>query len=500
MQAADYRNLGDVVRPVGGADRGKTAVIYEDQHYDYAHLDAQSNRFANLVIERGVEIGDRVAVLSKNNAAYLDLLFGCAKAGAIFVPLNWRLAPAEIAWIIADADPRLLFVEPGLEDLLDHNATETISLTDAPLHDDRDVRRPVGRDDVAMLVYTSGTTGHPKGAMLTHGNFVRHCALDGPDVQPWTGIVRDEIVLNVLPLFHVGGLEMTLRPLFTGATVVIHRDFDVARILADIARLRITFTGLVPTALQMMLDHPAAADVDFTSLRYFLYGAAPIPLPLLKRAVARMKCDFVQAYGMTEANSVFVMLAPDDHRDPEADRLKSAGKPTFDTQLRVVDPENRPVPAGTVGEIVVRGSSVMKGYWRRPDATAEAIDADGWLHSGDAGYRDADGFVYVCDRIKDMICSGGENIYPAEVESALFDHPAVAEVAVVGRPDERWGETVHAVVTAAPGATVDADELIAWARARIASYKVPRSIEVVAALPKNGAGKILRRQVRDRCS
>ena len=347
-----------------------------------------------------------------------------------------------------------------------------------------------------MLVYTSGTTGHPKGAMLTHGNFVRHCGLDDAAVPFWTGITCDEICLAVLPLFHVGGLELVLRPWFTGATVVLHRDVDVAQILGDIGRHKVTMTGLVPTVLQMMLEHPASHAVDFTSLGKFLYGAAPIPLPLLKQGLERMQCDFVGTYGMTESTGVCVMLAPADHHDRDAARLRSVGTPIFGAQIRIIDGEDKDVAEGDTGEILVRASGVMKGYWRRPEATAEAIDAAGWLRSGDAGYRDADGYLYICDRVKDMICSGGENIYPAEVESAVFGHPAVAEVAVVGVPDDRWGEAVRAVVVAKPGATIDEGDVIAWARERIASYKLPRSVRVVDALPKNATGKILRREVR----
>ena len=509
MREARFKGLGDVVRPVGEADRDKAALIFEGRAATYAELDRRSDRIAAIVARLGVRPGDRVAVLSKNNGALVDILFGVAKAGAVFVPLNWRLSPREVGWIVGDAEPALIFVERGLEPLLPAEAARGVRVVGFEdreggrydVEDDGDAAPPappVGRDDLAMLIYTSGTTGHPKGAMITHGNFVRHCGLDAPEVPPWTGIRRDEVCLVVLPLFHVGGLELLLRPLFTGATVVLHREVELRLVLEDVGRYEVTMLGLVPTALQMMLEHPAAAAVDFTSLSKFLYGAAPIPLPLLKQGLDRMGCDFVGTYGMTESNGVLSMLAPVDHHDRDAPRLRSTGKPTFDAEVRVVDADGRDVAAGEVGELVVRGSGVMKGYWRRPEATAEAIDAAGWLRSGDAGYLDADGYVYICDRVKDMICSGGENIYPAEVESAVFGHPAIAEVAVVGVPDPKWGESVRAVVVPKPGMAVTADEVIAWARSRIAGYKAPRSVDIVDALPKNATGKILRREVRAR--
>ncbi|KQT35319.1 hypothetical protein ASG29_04270 [Sphingomonas sp. Leaf412] len=495
--------IADIVAPHGGVDRAKIAIVFEDQRITYADLDRRADVLANILIARGVKPGDRVGILSKNNPGYVDTIMAVSRAGAILVPLNWRLSPVELGWIVRDSAPALLVVEHGLEALvpaevdvpvLGFEDRGGVHWDDAP-GADTPPGVTVAPDDVAMLVYTSGTTGHPKGAMIAHRNFARHVGLDTtPD--RWTGIDRDEVCLVVLPLFHVGGLELLLRPLFTGATVVLHREVDLALILSDIGRHRVTMAGLVPTALQMMLDHPQSHATDFTTLRKFLYGAAPIPLPLLKQGLERMRCDFVGTYGMTEANGVCAMLSPADHRDREAARLASVGKPTFDAQLRIVDADGNDVGEGVTGEIMVRGSGVMMGYWRNPEASAETIDADGWLRSGDAGYRDADGYLYICDRVKDMICTGGENVYPAEVESAVFGHPAVAEVAVIGVPDHHWGESVRAVVVPRPGAEVDEADVIAWARARIASYKAPRSVRVIDELPKNATGKILRRAVR----
>lgn len=503
MDAISFSRLDDIVAPHGRADPDKIAIVFEDQRITYAQLDRRADTLARHFVARGVRPGDRIGILSKNNPAYVDTILAASRAGAILVPLNWRLSATELRWIVRDSAPALLVVERGLGSLIPADVDVPIlafedrggARWDEALVDAGRADVEVLPDDIAMLVYTSGTTGHPKGAMIAHRNFVRHLALDAA-ADRWTGIDQDEVCLVVLPLFHVGGLELLLRPLFTGATLVLHREVDLTLILTDIGRHRVTMAGLVPTALQMMLDHPQSHATDFTTLRKFLYGAAPIPLPLLKQGLERMRCDFVGTYGMTEANGVCAMLSPVDHRDREAPRLASVGMPTFGTQFRIVDEDGRDVGQGETGEILVRGSGVMAGYWRNPEATAETIDADGWLRSGDAGYRDADGYLYICDRVKDMICTGGENVYPAEVESAVFGHPAVAEVAVIGVPDDHWGESVRAVVVPRAGMDVDEADVIAWARARIASYKAPRSVRITDALPKNATGKILRREVR----
>ena len=510
MQESDFTSLADIVRPIGGAPRDKAMLIYRDQRISYGEMDRRASRLANWLIARGVVKGDRVALLARNSASFLTILFAIAKAGGIAALVNWRLSPREVDYIVGDAEPALIFVERGLEELTTGPLVQAIDRIgfedlDEPRFDidldavgGDDPAVPVGREDVALLIYTSGTTGRPKGAMIRHGNLVRHCGLERPEVPRGLGIETSEICLAGLPLFHIGGLELLLRPIFTGGTVVLHRDVDVERMLVDIERHRITMVGLVPTVLQMLLEHPRAQGVDFSHLDKFIYGAAPIPLPLLRQGLERMRCKFIQSYGMTEAAGTFVMLDPADHADPAAARLRSAGRPAFDAEVRILDEAGADVPTGQIGEVAIRGSGIMQGYWRRPEATAETIDADGWLRTGDAGYLDADGFVYVADRVKDMIQSGAENIYPAEVESAIFGHPAVAEVAVVGRPDPKWGETVHAVVAARPGAEADGDAIIAWARERIATFKAPRSVEFVDALPKNATGKILRREVRDR--
>jgi O-succinylbenzoate-CoA ligase len=503
VKSESYRTLADVARENGRQHGDKPAIIFDDQITSFAALDRAADGVCAQLRAAGVAPGDRVALLARNSAGYIIILFGIAKARAVATPLNWRLSPAEIDYIVNDADARVIIVDdasanlaparPGLPTLgLDEVLAPPGAFAAAAALAD-----PPSRDELAALIYTSGTTGLPKGVMLTHANFARYCELDGPSVPSHVAMRADDITLAALPMFHVGGLEYLLRPLFTGATTVLHRDFDVGRILDDIVRYKVTVIGLVPTAMHMMLRHPRSAQTDFSSLRRFIYGASPIPIDLLKEGVRRLNCEFLQSYGMTETSGTCAMLAPEDLADPQAPRMRAAGRAIPGAEIKIADINGNTLPPHQVGEILVRGSGIMTGYWRRPDATAATLLADGWLRSGDAGYMDEDGYVYVHDRIKDMIISGAENIYPAEVESAIYGHEAIAEAAVIGVPDETWGEAVKAVVVLKPGADLDPAELIAWTKTRIASFKAPKSVDVVSELPKNAAGKVLRRAIRD---
>lgn len=501
MNKPAFESIGAALRDGARACPDRTAVITAaDGAISYAALDARVDAMAARLAAAGVSRGDRVAVLSRNSLPVIDLLYGVARAGAIFVPINWRLAPPEIAFILSDSTPELLFVEEGLEHLVSGGAMIVIrddgTLADLPAAAPGHAPPPVGPGDAAMLVYTSGTTGHPKAAILNHGSFVRHWRLDTDDLPPHVRIHSDDIMILPHPLFHIGTIEPVFRVMFNRGAIVLQKDFDAGAILADVGRHRATLLGLVPTALQMVLRHPDCATADLTSVRQIFYGASPIPSPLLAEALARFPVDFVQAYGMTEIGGTCVMLPPADHV-AGSPRLRAAGRPILGAEAKVIGADGTTLPVGKTGEIAVRGSGLMAGYWNRPEATAEAIDADGWLRTGDAGAIDADGYVYVQDRVKDMIISGGENVYPAEVESAVFGHPAVEEVVVIGVPDARWGEAVKALVVPRPGVTVDVNDVIAWARARIAAYKAPRSVDVVTELPKSAAGKILRRVARE---
>ena len=350
---------------------------------------------------------------------------------------------------------------------------------------------PIDADEVALIMYTSGTTGRPKGAMLTHGNlwWNNTMALHTYDVH------EDDVTLVVAPLFHIGGLNVTgLVTWQKGGEIVLHRTFDPGAAIDDIVRYGVTSFFGVPAMLLFMSQHPAFDTADLLSLRLLVCGGAPVPEPLMKVYNGR-GIPIQQGYGLTETAPYVTFLVS----EFGLEKLGSAGKPGLFNEVRLVDPDGRVITTpNTKGEVCTTGPNVMKGYWNRPDATAAAIDPEGWFHTGDIGYLDDDGFLFICDRVKDMLITGGENVYPAEVESALYDHPAVAEVAVIGLPDERWGEAVTAIVACKDDATVTLDELRDHARPNLASYKLPSRLEIIDALPRNPAGKVLKFELRER--
>jgi fatty-acyl-CoA synthase len=356
----------------------------------------------------------------------------------------------------------------------------------------RDPLLAIAPDDDVIQLYTSGTTGHPKGVMLTNANYLAMMrAAEEMEVATYRS---DETVLIAMPFFHVAGVNIGLFSLAQGARGVVLGDIDPQVILRLIETKKVNHAFLVPAVILFLMQQPNVRDIDFSSLKTISYGASPIAEDLLVAAKARMGCGFIQLYGLTETTGGGTCLAPTDH-DPVLGKLRSCGRPAPGHEIRVVDAQGRAVPAGDVGEIQIRAVNVMKGYWNKPDASAKALEG-GWFRTGDAGYFDKDGYLYIHDRVKDMIVSGGENIYPAEVENALFGHPAVADVAVIGVPDEKWGEAVKAIIVKKPGVTVEPADIIAYARDRIAGYKLPKSIDFVDALPRNPTGKILRRELR----
>jgi long-chain acyl-CoA synthetase len=363
-------------------------------------------------------------------------------------------------------------------------------------HRDVDPMAAAAPGDVAMQLYTSGTTGVPKGAMLTNANL----GVLVPRTGPAWGFDAESVSAVAMPLFHIGGSAWALVGMHAGAHTVLFREFVPGDMLAALGRHCITHALFVPAMLQAMTAVPAAAEGDYEALRAVVYGASPITNEVLIRSMKVFGCDFIQLYGLTETTGGITQLDPGDHEPsgPRTHLLRSAGKPFPWVELRIVDPgTGDDCPTGRVGELWTRSPQNMKGYWNRPEETAKALGADGWLHTGDAGYLDAEGYVYLTDRVKDMIISGGENIYPAEVENALADHPAIADVAVIGVPDGRWGETVKAIVVRAPGADPGPAEIIAYARARLAHFKCPTSVDFAASLPRNPSGKLLKRELRE---
>ncbi len=488
------------------ADRpDRIAMREEDRVFSYVELEGRTARVATALAEAGLEKGDRIAWIGKNSDLYFTLFFGAARAGIVMAPIGWRLSPTEWAFIVNDTKAKIVFTGPGFDAVadqlagkLDHTprivgAGVARALIDAT---PRAAFTPSGPDDAVLQLYTSGTTGHPKGAVLSNRNLFALRKNSADLDLPYTEWEDDEAVLVAMPCAHIGGTGLGIMALAAGLPGVILAEFNPDGVFDAVEQHGVTRFFIVPAALQMLLMHPRCASVDYSRLKYILYGAAPIPLELLRQCIRMFGAEFIQAYGMTETTGTICMLPPEDH-DPEGnERMRSAGKPLPGVEIRIVGADGRDVPTGEVGEVVTRSSNNMLGYWNLPEATAKTMTDDGWIHTGDAGYMDADGYLYIHDRVKDMIISGGENVYPAEVESAIYGHPAVQEVAVIGVPDAKWGETVKAVCVPKPGMTIDEADVIAWARERIAAFKAPRSIDVIEALPRNASGKILRKDLR----
>ncbi len=504
------KTLAELIRWRAAQHPDCIALEYEQRSTTYAELDRRANRVANALIQNGVRPGERVCVLDLGHDHFFETIFGIAKAGAVFTPVNWRLAPTEIAYVIEDARARLLFVGPAFAEAV-HTIKERLKspltiVCYAASHDvwptyeawrdsavDSDPHSEADEQDAVWQLYTSGTTGNPKGVEITHHNLFSGLAsglLTGVKLTP------GDRALVCLPLYHIGGAGYAVNLVYSGMTIVIANLFDPAGVLRLIEERQIKQSFLVPTMLNFLLQDPTCGEVDFGSLETIFYGASPMPTELLERAIDRFDCSFIQAYGLTETTGAVCFLSAEDHAGAGA-RLRSAGRPAFGVDIRVVDSSGDTCPTGEVGEILIRGGSVMKGYWNQPEASREAV-VDGWFHSGDAGYFDTDGYLYIHDRIKDMIVSGAENIYPAEVESVLFKHPAVLDAAVVGVPDERWGEAVKAVVQLRPGSAADEADLIEHCRRHIAAYKCPKSVDFAESLPRNPTGKLLKRELRER--
>lgn len=471
-----------------------------DERLTFHELERRAVLVASALIGMQMPPGSRIALLTPACSAVYELLFGCAMAGMILVPLNWRLSPREIAQIIADADPALVIVHSSHSTLLAEAQASEFMILDEVYSSWRDsagvAELPLLDPDVtALILYTSGTTGLPKGVMLSQRNLSYLGRMAG---ELWS-YTPDSVNLIAMPLFHIGGIGWGLLGLSQGGAAVIERRSDPAALLETIARHGVTHAFFVPTVIQRLVDQVEASGGASPKVEHIFYGAAPIGEPLLRRALATFGGCFHHVYGMTETAGTAVTLAPSDHDPdgPHAARLRSCGKPMPWIELILVNPATGGIcNAGEVGEIRVRSPVVTAGYWRKPVVTEAAITADGWLCSGDAAMRDADGYLYIQDRYKDMIVSGGENIYPTEIDNVLQHHPAVAEVAVVGVPHETWGETPRAYVVREAGQSPSEAELIAFTRERLARFKCPTSIVFVDALPRNASGKILKRDLR----
>ncbi|GGD80788.1 AMP-binding protein [Croceicoccus mobilis] len=495
-----------VVRDHARSTPDAPAIVFAGRSTSYAELDRLADRGAALMQARGIVPGSRVLFIGRNCDAIAVFALAAERIGAVPVPLNWRLAPEEMVRIAADCETPLVFATDAFR-ALDDQITARIGadilsadMLVAPLGDAAPdpVDLVTDPETIALQVYTSGTTGAPKGVMLSHRamlgiNTVR-ARLE------WDRWGADDVTLVSAPLGHIGAFGMMARALFFGGCCVIEEQFEVKATLEAIEHYRVTKLALVPTAIKMLLDHPDAVKVDFSSLDQIVYGSAPITPDLLQRAIAAFGCRFVQSYGQTETSGPVVALPPGDHDPGGSRRMTGAGLPMPETEVRIVAPGGQPLRAGETGEILIRSVANMSGYWKRQSDSRAALDSDGWVHTGDAGYLDQDGYLYVRSRVKEMIITGAENVYPAEVESAFSAHPDVAEVAAIGVPDPHWGEAVVAIVVPRRGTKPEAQAMREWARPLIAGYKLPKTIHFVSALPLTTTGKVDKRALTARFS
>lgn len=533
----DFETLDGLLRTHASERPGRTALRAGERSWTYRTLYDESARVAQALLAEGLGPQTRVAFLGRNEPEYYPFLFGATMANAVVLAVNWRLAPGEMQFILDHAEARVLLIG---EEFLGHlaqmelatvkrvvvigagpgegaraggdgRATERGSRREAAGHTryadwiaDRpaiEPRVPRTPDDTFCQFYTSGTTGLPKGVELTHANLV---AATLNSARDWL-IDESSVTMIAMPIYHIAGSGLSIAGLAAGGELVLVRDLDPGLVLRWIEQHRVTNVLFVPAVLRVLTATPGVEGIDFSSLRAIVYGASPISEEVLVRSMKTFGCGFVQVYGLTETAGAITAMPPDDHDPggPRAHLLRAAGRPWGDVAIRIVDAESRrDLGEGEVGEVWCRSRQNLKGYWRNPEATAAAYpegrDADGlgWFRTGDAGYM-KDGYLYIHDRVKDMIVSGGENVYPAEIENVLMGHPAVSDVAVIGVPSEQWGETVKAIVVDEPGRAASDAELMAFCREHLAHYKCPTSIDRIATIPRNPSGKVLKTQLRE---
>jgi acyl-CoA synthetase (AMP-forming)/AMP-acid ligase II len=502
----EIRTIADIVSYWGRHDPERVVLREAGRSLSFSAMEPLVNQAAHWMLGKGADAERLIGYFGKNSFDFYFALFGCARTRAGLVVFNWRLAAPELAQQIRDSETHIIIAERELEPLMSaalagmDRPPELVWIDDrssfeALISGQPETAPPVEvrEADTAFQLYTSGTTGQPKGVMLAHHsiNMMRLCEHFEPAYSWQPG----DNFINALPNFHLLHLGITLQCLYNGVSITVERQFDPAKVLQSISALKPSLLTLTPTMLQMLLDHPDATTTDFSSLRLTLYAGSPISLGLIRRAIAAMPCQFMQFYGSTESGGAAAILRPEEHDLEDEMKLRSCGRPLPLIGFRIVDDKGAEVVPGTPGELMIRAPSITKGYWRQPETSA-AVMENGWYRSGDIARQDEQGLYYIIDRAKDMIVSGGENIYSAEVESALSTHPEVAAVAVIAVPDSRWGEAVKACVIRRAGSAVDEASLLAHARTQLAGYKVPKSIDFMESFPLVPSGKVSKKDLR----
>lgn len=505
LYSASQLLVGELIKRASHKDPDHDGYVFGNERMTHLQMDRKATQFAGWLQEQGIQINDKVGFILKNSIVFPEVLFGVALSGGVGVPINFRLTADEVQYIVNNSDSRLLIIDEEFTEMVhsirEHipNVEKVIVVSQNPAHNFIPYESIFERvspyqpshlvdNDAAMIVYTSGTTGRPKGAVLTHKNI---CLL-GLNLMYESKAERYQCQLAAVPLFHIAGISILVRNCLVSGTLIIHREYNPMAVLETVQKEKITTLALVPAMWNFLFQVPTIDNYDLSSVTSCTTGAAICPLELKKRILKYFSnASLVDTFGQTETTSSATLL----HGEDTLRKTTSVGKPTINVEVRIVDEEMNDVPVGEVGEIVYRGPTVMKEYYKNPEATAEAFKG-GWFHSGDLVRMDNEGFIYVVDRKKDMIISGGENIYPAEIEEVLYAHPDILECAIIGVPDEEWGESVKAFIVLKPGTNISAEDIIAHCTQQLASYKKPKEIEFIEVLPRNASGKILKQVLR----
>ena len=514
MNTTDFLNIASTICP------NKNLIVFGGQRWTFAQTSERVNRLANALSQLGVEKGDRIGMLEVNCNQYIETYFASAKLGAIFVPLNFRAKKEELNYMISNAEAKVLVVGSRYADMVNQMMPDLTTIKECigvsrdygggVFYEDLvgsssadEVINEVEGEEITVLMYTAGTTGRPKGVPLSHNGFVSYVL---ENVEPANPEIEEKNLLTV-PMYHVAGIQAMMAAVYGGRTLVLMKQFEVEEWMKAVEKERVTRAMLVPTMLKWVIDHPEFEHYDLTSLKVITYGAAPMPFEVIKKAIEVLPwVRFINAFGQTETASTITVLGPEDHiiegtEDEKEKKLKrltsSIGRPLSDVEIKIVDEDGNTLAVSEVGEIWAKGPRVMSGYWKDEERSSQAITDDGWLRTGDRGWMDEEGYIYLAGRGDDMIIRGGENISPEEVEDVLYAHPRIEEAAVIGVPDPEWGQVPIAIVVLKKGEGATSEEIIDFTRSRLAGFKRPRSVIFIEALPRNQMGKILKKELRE---